>query len=152
MNGEMEKRECFYCVQDKEMHSLMIEIAQLRTSTLYLNRDQTHRGRCIIAFNKHIEELYHLSEDQRRQFMEDVAEAAQIINTTFKPDKINYAIYGDLVSHLHFHLVPKYKGAPEWGEAFINSPACRRTLTDSEYERILIDIKANLQKNKDVTN
>ncbi|MGF9942999.1 HIT family protein [Priestia megaterium] len=148
----MEKRECFYCAQDKEMQSLMIEIAKLSTSTLYLNRDQTHKGRCIIAFNRHVKELYHLSEDQRRQFMEDVAEAAQIINTTFKPDKINYAIYGDLVSHLHFHLVPKYKGASEWGEAFINSPASKRVLTDIEYERILIDIKANFQKNKDVNN
>lgn len=151
MNDKMEKQECFYCAQDKKMTSLMIKIAQFSTSTLYLNRDQTHRGRCIIAFNKHIKELYHLSENQLCEFMKDVAKAAQLINKTFQPDKINYAIYGDLVSHLHFHLVPKYKGDSEWGEAFINSPASKRELTNIEYDKIVTDIQANLQK-KDVIN
>lgn len=126
----------------------MIEIAKLKVSTLYLNKDQTHRGRCIIALDKHVNELFHLNKLELHQFMDDVSRAAEIIQTTFKSNKINYAIYGDLVSHLHFHLVPKYEGALEWGEAFNNSPRTKHLLEDTEYRVIVSDLQTKLLQTK----
>ncbi|WP_413306610.1 HIT family protein [Bacillus sp. 1P10SD] len=128
----MSKTGCFYCDKDEQLTNLMIEISKLPSSILYLNRDQTHKGRCIIAFHSHKRELFELSEVELTAFMKDVSIAAEAIQRAFKADKINYAIYGDLVSHLHFHLVPKYEGGPEWGEAFVNSPISRLLMKDSD--------------------
>ena len=51
------------------------------------------------------------------------------------PDKVNYGAYGDTGHHLHFHIVPKYKGGEEWGSTFeMNSG--RTILTDAEYEEM----------------
>lgn len=146
----MHDLECFYCTKNQELQNLMIEIAELKVSTLYLNKDQTHRGRCIIALDKHVTELFHLSEAELHQFSDDVSKAAEIIQTTFKPNKINYAIYGDIVSHLHFHLVPKYEGSLEWGEAFKNSPRAKRFLEDTEYREIVSDLQTKLLQTKTV--
>lgn len=146
----MHDLECFYCTKNQDLQNLMIEIAKLKVSTLYLNKDQTHRGRCIIALDKHVTELFHLSKIELHQFMDDVSRAAEIIQTTFKPNKINYAIYGDLVSHLHFHLVPKYEGSLEWGEAFNNSPRTKQILEDTDYRVIVSALQTNLLQTKTV--
>jgi diadenosine tetraphosphate (Ap4A) HIT family hydrolase len=146
----MHDLECFYCTKNQDLQNLMIEIAKLKVSTLYLNKDQTHRGRCIIALDKHVTELFHLSKIELHQFMDDVSRAAEIIQTTFKPNKINYAIYGDLVSHLHFHLVPKYEGYLEWGEAFNNSPRTKQILEDHDYRVIVSALQTNLLQTKTV--
>ncbi|MEH7436829.1 HIT family protein [Neobacillus drentensis] len=128
----MSRTDCFYCKKDEQLTNLMIEICKMPSSILYLNRDQTHKGRCIIAFHSHKRELFELSEIELTSFMKDVSIAAEAIQKVFQADKINYAIYGDLVSHLHFHLVPKYKGKTEWGEAFVNSPESKVLLNNSE--------------------
>ena len=61
----------------------------------------------------------------------------------FHPDKVNYGAYGDTGHHLHFHLVPKYKGGDEWGSTFeMNSG--KVLLTDPEYEKLAQQIRDNL--------
>ena len=56
--------DCFYCDNSEKLHSLMIEICELPYSRVYLNRDQKHKGRCIVAFKEHKTEYYQLSEKE----------------------------------------------------------------------------------------
>jgi len=58
--------------------------------------------------------------------------------------KINYAIYGDLVPHLHYHVVPKYRGGPNWGEPFALQPPAQRYLTEEGYSEVIGAIETNL--------
>ncbi|WP_257391380.1 HIT family protein [Cytobacillus gottheilii] len=124
----------------------MIEIETLNSSTFYLNKDQTHPGRCILAFNAHKNELFQLSTDELHLFMDDVALAAKAIQDAFQPQKINYAIYGDIVSHLHFHIVPKYINGADWGDAFTNNPEIKKELLESQYNELIRKIKVQLNQ------
>lgn len=133
----MAENDCFYCAKNQTLRERMIEVAELSISTLYLNRDQTHRGRCILACKRHVKEFYELSVQERSLYAEDAARVATLLNRLFHPDKINYGIYGDIVSHLHIHLVPKSKLGPEWGDAFENSPLHPHFLLNEEYERLV---------------
>ncbi|WP_211233910.1 HIT family protein [Salibacterium aidingense] len=127
---------CFYCTKDESLQRLMIQAMPMQISTLYIMKDQNYPGRCVLALNNHKTELYELSERERKQYFDDVADAAERISLSFRPDKINYAIYGDIVSHLHVHLVPKYVDGMNWGEAFDNNPEQKTFLSDGEYEKI----------------
>ncbi|WP_341358031.1 HIT family protein [Rossellomorea sp. y25] len=122
----------------------MIRMEVLTTSTFYLNRDQTHRGRSILAFNGHKRELFELTPFELQAFMEDVAKAAKALQEALRPQKINYAIYGDVVSHLHFHIVPKYENGEKWGEAFVNAPTHKKFMNEAEYELLIKTIKDQL--------
>jgi ATP adenylyltransferase len=141
--------ECFYCKKDSNLLDLMIKIDKLQMSDFYLNRDQTHPGRSILAFNQHKKELFELTPSELNRFMEDLTKAAKAIQDAFGPDKINYAIYGDIVSHLHVHIVPKYQGETNWGEAFENSPISKKIVSESEYNQTINTIKKQL-KNEEV--
>ena len=135
---------CMYCAMDNRVTDLMFEVCKLNVSTLFLFKEQTHKGRCIVAYNHHVKELFELDEKELELYTKDIAKAAAAINKAFSPDKINYATYGDLVPHIHFHLVPKYEGGASWGGSFEMSPKDKVFLSDAEYENMIKLLKESL--------
>ena len=134
---------CGYCAGGEALASFGIFICKLSVSQLILFKEQSHPGRCIVAYKDHVSELTDISDEDRSAFFADVARASRAIHKVFSPDKVNYGAYGDTGCHLHFHLVPKYKDEFEWGGVFAMNPA-RKTLTDAEYAEIIEKIKAAL--------
>ena len=120
-----------------------IYICDLSVSTLILFKEQSHPGRCIVAYKDHVSEIVNISDEERNAFFSDVNRAAKAIHKAFHPDKINYGAYGDTGCHLHMHLVPKYKDEFEWGGVFAMNPD-QRYLSDAEYEEMIEKIKASL--------
>jgi len=135
---------CFYCVKDDRLTNLMIEICKLESSTLYLFKEQTYKGRCVVAYNGHKSELFDLNDEERSLYMGDVARVAGALSKAFSPDKINYGAYADTMTHLHFHIVPKYKNAPSFGGTFEMSPKEKVLLKDEEYNELINKIKESL--------
>lgn len=135
---------CFYCDHSEIQEERMIEIMPLHVTTVYLNKDQTHFGRVIVALNWHVDELFELTTTERHEFCTDVAMAAKAIKKVTHAQKINYAIYGDTVSHLHFHLVPKHESDNDWNEAFVNTPERPKFLKDTDYQNTIENIVKEL--------
>lgn len=140
----MEKGTCFYCEKDERLDNLMLKVTKLNVSTLYLFKEQTYKGRCVVAYDNHVNELFEISESELALFMKDVATAAKAIKTAFGADKMNLGAYSDKLPHLHFHIVPKYKDGYSWGGTFEMNPANNLKLNDEEYAEIIGAIKANL--------
>ncbi|QAA31811.1 HIT family protein [Clostridium manihotivorum] len=140
----MEKVSCFYCEKDQRLDDLMIKVTKLSVSTLYLFKEQTYKGRCVVAYDNHINELFELSDEERTSFMKDVATAAKAIKEAFGADKMNLGAYSDKLPHLHFHIVPKYKDGYSWGGTFEMNPSANLKLSDAEYEEIITSIKQKL--------
>ena len=136
-------KQCLYCTNNETLHNLMIEIASLSVSRVFLFKEQTYRGRCLVAYNGHVNDLNELSDEERNAFMADVAKVTRAMQKAFNPEKINYGAYSDTLSHLHFHLVPKYKGGPDFGGVFGMNPQ-ETYLTDAEYQELIDKVKANL--------
>ena len=140
----MEKnKNCGYCMEGELLDSFGIKICDLNTSTLILFKEQSHKGRVIVAYKDHIGEIVDLTDNERAAFFADVNRVAKAIHKTFHPDKINYGAYGDTGNHLHFHLVPKYKDSFEWGDTFAMNPN-KKYLSDIQYSEIIEQIKSNL--------
>ena len=113
--------DCFYCTKDKRLLDLMEPLAEMTWSDIYLFRDQKHRGRCVVAFKGHRDEIFQLSDEERNGFFAEVSAVAETIAGYTGADKINYAIYGDIVSHFHVHLVPKHRDGLQWGGPFTDT-------------------------------
>lgn len=142
----MKDQNCAYCMREEKgelLDAFGIFICHLRVSDLILFKEQSHPGRCIVAYRDHVSELVNISEEERNAFFADVAQAANAIHAAFHPDKLNYGAYGDTGCHLHMHLVPKYRDGFEWGGVFEMNPG-KKTLSDAEYAEMIEKIKANL--------
>lgn len=132
-----------YCMEDERRNQLMIEIAQLEVSTVFLFKEQTYKGRCNVVYKDHVKELFHLEDQELTSFMKDVKKVAEAVDKAFGPNKINYGAYGDTLHHLHMHVVPKYEGKENWGSTFEMNPG-NIYLTDQEYQDRIQEIKTYL--------
>lgn len=139
----MYDENCSYCAEGALVEKFGIKICELPATKLYLFKEQSHKGRCIVASKFHVSEMTELSEEERNAFFADVNHVAKAIHAAFHPDKVNYGAYGDTGHHLHFHLVPKYKDEFEWGGTFAMDPK-QLTLSDAEYETIITALKEQL--------
>jgi diadenosine tetraphosphate (Ap4A) HIT family hydrolase len=85
-----------------------IAVADLRLSRLFLARNQYVPGYCVMMCHKHVIEPYELTTDERTMFFDDLAVAGRGLQAAFQADKMNYNILGNVVPHLHVHIVPRY--------------------------------------------
>ena len=137
--------DCLYCRKDQRLTDLMIEISPLQVSTLYLFKEQTYRGRCVVAYRGHVNELFELPDAELALFMQDVARAARAMKAAFNPAKINYGAYSDKLPHLHMHLVPKYVDGPSWGTTFTMMPEPKQHLSGADYAALGEQIRQALK-------
>ena len=82
---------------------------------VFLFKEQTYRGRCLVAYKDHVNDLFELSDEERNAYLADVARVTRALDKAFHPEKINSGAYSDKLSHLHFHLAPKYVDGPDYG-------------------------------------
>lgn len=92
-------KECLYCQNNETLHNLMIEVAQLSVSRVFLFKEQTYRGRCLVAYKDHVNDLNELSDEDRNAFMADVARVTRAMQkassrkrSTMVLTQINYLI------------------------------------------------------------
>jgi len=87
-------------------------IAELSEGTLYLHTDQFFPGWSVLVLRRHATELFDLARDERGRLIEDVTHAARALKEAFDARKVNYALFGNLVPHIHWHLIPRLAGDP----------------------------------------
>jgi diadenosine tetraphosphate (Ap4A) HIT family hydrolase len=109
-------------------------IAELSTGYAVLADNQYYPGYTIFVAKQCVPELHDLAPDVRSRFLQEMAQVAEAVFRAFKPRKLNYELLGNSVSHLHWHLFPRYTDDPnpQWpvwnNEQFLQAP--RRTQID----------------------
>ena len=136
-------QNCAYCMEGELVAAFGIKICELEQSKVYLFKEQSHKGRVIVAHKKHVSEMTELTPEERAAYFEEINHVAEALHKAFSPDKVNYGAYGDTGCHLQFHLVPKYKDEFEWGGTFEMNPK-QKFLTEEEYEELIAEIKKYL--------
>jgi ATP adenylyltransferase len=140
---------CPLCLPRPDDSDHWIKVCKLSVSTLYLDRNQTYRGHCqLIHDSSHVVGLENLPEPELLRLMTDLHRAAGAISRTCRPDLMNYASMGNVVPHLHWHLVPRYRNDPRWGTPIYTSdPADMRVtrLTEDEYRSLVCSMKIELE-------
>lgn len=141
----MKKTNCPYCNYGEALYKFGYVAFETEVSSVIVFKDQTHRGRMIVAYRKdHVAEIKDLSEKDRNAFMKDVCDVANAIQKAYNPDRINYGAYGDTLGHLHIHLCPKYEGETEWGGTFVMNTGnlCDETMCQEVARKIIENYEA----------
>ncbi len=72
-----------------------------------------------VVWNAHVAEFSDLSVDERSTCMNAVVAVEQVLREQLQPTKINLAALGNMVPHLHWHIVARFDWdthfpAPVW--------------------------------------
>jgi diadenosine tetraphosphate (Ap4A) HIT family hydrolase len=91
-------------------------IATLSASSLYLSTNQTYRGYSLLVFDpRHVTRIEQLSAAEWSAFSLDLHAATRAIEAAVRPDHMNVELLGNVIQHLHWHIVPRYRNDPRWG-------------------------------------
>ena len=137
--------DCMYCKKDERLIKLMTEVIRLDLTTVYLYREQSYPGRCVVAMNRHVHKLTDLAPEEHAAFFAEVSKIAKALTELYRPDKINYLVLGDMSPHLHIHLVPKYQGGTDWGTLFQMMPEPQKYLSAEEEAAEVLKIRKALE-------
>jgi diadenosine tetraphosphate (Ap4A) HIT family hydrolase len=88
-------------------------VATLAESHVMLADEQAYRGYCILLLKDHEEHLDALPLERQRRLWDDVTRVAAVLRRELSPLRLNYACLGNFVTHVHWHLIPRYAGDPE---------------------------------------
>jgi diadenosine tetraphosphate (Ap4A) HIT family hydrolase len=71
-------------------------------------------GYVRVITQKHVKKFSDLSDDEAVNLTMLVKKIEKIIIQTLKPDKVNIASLGNMVPHMHVHIIPRFKNDPWW--------------------------------------
>lgn len=79
-------------------------------------------GYLRVIWNQHRAEMSDLSEAERAQLMDTVMLAERVLRDTLAPNKVNLAALGNMVPHLHWHIIPRWRDDPHFPDAIWAAP------------------------------
>jgi diadenosine tetraphosphate (Ap4A) HIT family hydrolase len=90
--------------------------------------DAQYPGFCRVIWNGHAKEMTDLSAADRSVLMNVVWRVEEAVREVMGPDKINLASFGNMVPHLHWHVIPRYEDdahfpGPIWAEVRRTPPS-----------------------------
>jgi len=123
-----------------------IVLGTLDLCAVLLMPDANYPWLILVPQRENISEIYQLSEEDQQQLIRESSQISRMMVELFKPDKINVAALGNMVSQLHIHHVARFTTdaawpAPVWGAV----PA--KAYGDIELQKI----KKRLQKSLDIS-
>jgi diadenosine tetraphosphate (Ap4A) HIT family hydrolase len=71
-------------------------------------------GFCRVIWETHVKEMTDLSDVDRLHLMEVVFAVESVLRELLQPRKINIASLGNLVPHLHWHVIPRFSDDPHF--------------------------------------
>jgi len=102
-----------------------------------------------VVWNEHVRELSDLAPADRALCLEAVVAVEQALRAHLRPAKVNLASLGNMVAHLHWHVVARFEWdshfpAPVWAAAAREAPpaevarvTARRALLEADIARHL---------------
>ena len=74
-----------------------------------LVNDSDLPGFCRVIWNRHMAEMTDLTHGERGHLMTLVFAVEEAIRYVMHPDKVNIAALGNMVPHIHWHVIPRFK-------------------------------------------
>ena len=79
--------------------------------------DPVYPGTTRVVLNRHVAEMTDLAESDQQHVMRAVFCVERVMRDALEPDKINLAALGNMVAHLHWHIIPRWKNDPHFPQA-----------------------------------
>jgi diadenosine tetraphosphate (Ap4A) HIT family hydrolase len=121
-------------------------IIDLPLSRILLMNDQRYPWVILVPRRLKILEIHHLSDEDQISLYSEINCAARLLETEFKPKKLNIGAIGNIVPQLHIHIVARNEKDPAWpGPVWGHSVAI--AYSKNKKGQILDRLRTSLKKN-----
>ena len=79
--------------------------------------DVLYPGFTRVIWTAHVVEMTDLTAAEQAELLRVVLLVEQVQRAELKPDKVNLAAFGNVVPHLHWHVIPRWQDDPHFPQA-----------------------------------
>ena len=97
-------------------------------------------GFCRVVWQQHVAEMTDLFPHQRQIIMHVVYVVEQAVREVMQPDKVNLATLGNMVPHLHWHVIPRYQDDIYFPGSVWSEPKNQPSLQTLEQHKALVPV------------
>ena len=113
--------------------------------------DPHYPGFCRVIWNAHVCEMTDLPPAERHKLLTVVFAVEEVVRRLFVPDKINLASFGNVVPHVHWHIIPRWQNdrhfpEPVWGQIRRDDAGGRPLVADEELTKALAAALADVNR------
>lgn len=107
--------------------------------------DPDYPGFCRVILNRHELEMTDLEVDEQLEMMRVVFGVEASLRRLLNPDKINLASLGNMTPHVHWHVIPRWRGDrcfpnPIWGSGQRTATSIPATIETARLKEALADL------------
>ena len=108
-------------------------------------------GFCRVIWNAHVKEMSDLDAADRAHCMAVVFGVEQALRALMHPDKINVASLGNMVAHVHWHVIPRFADDPHFPQPIWGTRQREyRGRRSADYRGLAAAIAENLKNNNKI--
>lgn len=100
-------------------------------------------GFCRVIWRAHVAEMTDLAPAARMHVLKLMCAVESALRQLYRPDKINLASLGNMVPHLHWHVIPRFRDdrhfpRPVWAEPVRAASASRAAVSDADLHTAIV--------------
>ena len=100
---------CVFC--DTDGGEVLWRDARLR---VIAPDEADYPGFLRVVWNAHVAEMTDLGRDDRDHVVRTVFAVEESLRAILQPHKVNLASFGNVVPHLHWHVIPRFREDPHF--------------------------------------
>ena len=110
--------DCPICAAQNE--EILLQTPNLRV--IAVHNEANAPAFCRVIWQHHVAEMTDLQPAERAELMDVVYKVEAAMRQVLQPEKINLASFGNVVPHLHWHVIARFQDdacspAPIWAAA-----------------------------------
>lgn len=105
----MSSRACVFC--DSDGGEVLWRDALLR---VVAPDEADHPGFLRVVWNAHVAEMTDLEPGDRDHLVQVVFATEELLRDLLQPHKMNLATFGNVVPHVHWHVIPRFREDPHF--------------------------------------
>ncbi|BCL77291.1 HIT domain-containing protein [Jeongeupia sp. HS-3] len=120
------ERDCVFCRETGGERLWQNDLCRV-----VLADEPDYPGFCRVILSQHLAEMTDLAPSDRQRLMAVIFAVETVMRAVLSPHKINIASLGNVVPHLHWHIIPRWRDdatfpGPIWATAI--RPGARHTI------------------------
>lgn len=117
-------------------------VSVLHVSNVGMYNDARHPGRLIVSLRRHCEHFDQLRPQTMGMFMYDVQKCAGIVRSIEGVERVNIAIMGNKVPHVHAHVIPRYATEPNFHQSPWENALPREEMSEERADAMMALLKS----------
>lgn len=97
-------KNCVLCATNQDERIIF----QNQKWRVILIDDALYPGFCRVIWQDHVAEMTDLPSQDRQELFNTVLLVEKAVRDVMSPDKINLASLGNMVPHMHWHIIPRF--------------------------------------------